>query len=257
MRSWLLASVILCGCSGAVNPGWSVDASDAGDAGTDAFIGPTNTCQDGGTGLWHHQVGAPTLTSPQVHLVFWGNYWSTSANGTSEFSTTSNEWNVLFNDPNFYSVISQYGTTGGRLAGTFLSNWEVPTGQMPETDIQSELDNEIQNGTLPAPSSQTLYVVLLPPITQSQYDIQSKFGGHHGWHNNYAYAVCEFTSDFTGVIAHETWEAATNPDLNTGWWGPGGETEVADLCQNNNTTWKLDGYKLPQVWSQQDCRCIP
>jgi hypothetical protein len=256
-KIWMLAGLLMCGCSGSVQS--SIDWSSSDDDADAGPVGPTNTCPttDGGpiVNVYHHQSPSWVLTNPQVHLVFWGNYWATVQGGKQEMAAQMVEWNTLASDPNFYGLVSQYGVGTGTYAGTINSYWQIPTGQLSEQAIQTELTNEIANSVLPTPDSNTIFILLLPPDTQGQYDVQNNFGGHHWNQNGYTYATIEYTGDPTGTIAHETWEAATDPDGN-GWWGPGGETEVADLCKGNSS-WSLDGYTLPTVWSQKDCQCEP
>jgi hypothetical protein len=112
------------------------------------------------------------------------------------------------------------------------------------------------------PDTSTIYVVMLPNGVTSAYDTSSGFIGHHQTYTYKGttiwYAVVEYSSDTRrtmNVITHEVYEAATDPDLSTGYWDPahGGETEVGDLC--NLQTLMIDGYPVQQVWSQQACAC--
>ena len=169
-------------------------------------------------------------------------------------ATETQAWNVLANDPFFTFPVQEYGVGASRLAGTFHSYWDIPSGQLSEPAIQTELTTEIQNGTLPNGDNQTIFVVILPPDTQSAYDVSNKFGGHHNTLNGFTYAVIENHNSLDVVISHEVYEAATNPDISNSWWGPGGETEVGDLC---SSTWNMDGYTLTTAWSEKNCQCEP
>lgn len=252
MRSAMVLTglLLLSACSSApVDSGFAWNPPDAGP-GAD---GPTNTC-DSATNVWHHTQGSWLLTAPQVHVIMWGNYWATNKQGQTEMNSLMSEWNILANDPSFYAPVSQYGIGAGYLASFDSTNWEVPTGQLSEQTIVNALDSEITTGAISSPNTNTVYVILLPPDTQSQDDVQNNFGGHHDNYKGYAYAVIEYHIDSTFAMTHEIWEAATDPDGH-GWWGPGGETEVADLCETQ-ASWTLDGYNIPQVWGQQNCACI-
>jgi hypothetical protein len=103
----------------------------------------------------------------------------------------------------------------------------------------------------------------LPNGITSAYDRANHFGGHHQTYKykntNIWYGVVEYntnTNTTMNVITHEVYEAATDPDLSTGYWDPpnGGETEVGDLC--NLQTMTVDSYPVQKVWSQKACGCI-
>lgn len=251
----VLAAAILGGCSGAVQPVWDTNSDDGGtDAGVIAPDDSLSVTNCPNTNVWRHKPGSWVLASPQIHLVFWGSWWSTTAGGTNTMSVETQAWNVLAADPAFTYPVQEYGVGASRLAGTFQSYWDIPTGQLSETTIQNELTTEIQNGTLPNGDNQAIYVLLLPPDTQSAYDIGNKFGGHHNTLNGFTYAIIESHTNLDAVISHEVYEACTNPDTSSGWWGANGETEVGDLC---SPTWNLDGYTLSTAWSEKNCQCIP
>lgn len=254
MKASFVLPVILTACGG------QAILTDFGN-GQDA--GPTYPAPDDQlskdncptTNVWRHTSGSWILTAPQIHLVFWGSYWSTTPDGgVSLVSTETQAWNTLANDPSFYNPVREYGVLGGRLLGTSNGYWSCPSGALQESDIQNELNAEISNGTLPNPDTQTIYVLMLPSGTQSQYDIDNSFGGHHNYIGNFSYAVIEYSSTPDGTISHEIYEAATNPDTSNAWWGPGGETEIGDLCSSG---WKLDGYNITKVWSETFCQCVP
>ena len=159
------------------------------------------------------------------------------------------------NDPSFYAPVQEYGVGVGQFLGSYLSYQDIANGPLTEKVIQQEVLNEMRDGTLPQGDNQSLYIIMLPPDTQSQYDIDNNFGGHHGYINNFTYALIENHNNLNFVISHEIYEAATNPDTSNGWWGPGGETEIGDLCEGHS--WSLDGYSITKVWSEAQCRCAP
>jgi hypothetical protein len=240
---------LICACASKTQPGWT---TGQGVSAPDDSLSSTN-CPT--TNVWRHDPGSWVISSPQIHMIFWGNWWITNTTGSAEYLSETQTWNILGADPNFYAPVQEYGVGQGQLAGTFFSYWEVPTGNLAESDIQKELTNEIQSGALPSPDNQSIYVVMLPVDTLSQYDIDNNFSGHHSYLNDATYAVIENNSNSDFTISHEIYESSTNPDTSNGWWGPGGETEVADLCQSHAT--KLDGYTITTVWSEQQCKCIP
>lgn len=260
--------VLACGGQTQTGAMWAVE--DAGS--NQSFSAPddtlTTTCStndagtfvvDGGNGngtnVTRQAPGSWILTTPKIHLVFWGDWWYSQAKGKSDMVSTIGTWSVLANDSAFYSLVNEYGVGIGQMIGTTVSYPNLPPGLIQESDIQTELNNEIQNNTLPKPDNQTIYVMVLPPNTQSQYNVAAGFGGHHQTVNNFTYAVIENHADWDNTISHEIYEAVTDPDLTNGWYAlPGGETEIADLCGN---TWQLDGHTIAGVWSQSQCKCIP
>jgi hypothetical protein len=251
------AIILLVGCAGQATSNFSDETSDA----STSFSAPDDkldggVCDDGSSNVWRHASNSWILTAPKIHLIFWGNWWIANATGNSTFLAESQSWTVLGNDPAFYAPLQEYGTGVGQLSGIYLSYPDLPNGPVSDELVTQEILKEIQDGSLPAGDDQSIFVVVLPPDTQSQYDIKENFGGHHSHVSNFTYAIVENHTNLDFVISHEVYESATNPDTSNGWWGPGGETEVADLCEGVDA-WSLDGYSITRVWSQAHCQCVP
>lgn len=244
MRATIFA-VVLLGCASGGSP-----ADRVPDDSLSALNCPK-------TNVWRHEPGSWLLSNPKIHLVFWSKYWLTSADGIALLAEETQVWNTLAADPVFYSPVYEYGVRLGQLSGTFLSYWDCPDGQLSEDAIRAELLSEIGQSSLPVPDDQSVYVILLPPNTQSWYNTTYHFGGHHNaltyQSDRFAYAVIE-NGQGDGTISHEIYESCTNPDLSTGWYGAGGENEIADLC---SASWQLDSYTLATVWSESKCSCQP
>lgn len=205
--------------------------------------------------LWAQVPNPWLLTTPKVHIIFWGSWWTET--GQYQFNQMDEAWNILGNDPNFYRPLAQYGIGVGSMPGTYSSNWNIPTGNLSEDYIQQELATEIANDTLPANDSNTTYVIELPAYSNSLRDVNTA-NGHHGVFNNIVYAVIDYSSDYNKmnwVTSHEIYESATNPDTVSGYWSGSGDTEVGDYC--NGQTYTLDNYTIQQVWSQTQCECAP
>lgn len=250
MNKLLFAGLIfLCACTGNTTGGFSADNnSDAGDGGE---FCPVNN-------IWEHTTDAWVLKNPAVNIVFWGNWWTST--GVHADTVISEAWNSLASDPIFYLPATEYGVGPGFLAGLYNRNGDVPAAELTEAYIKDELQAEIAQGELNTPTNDSIYVIMLPPGTTSKYDVDAKFGGHHGYissdSGNFTFAVIE-NNDANGMVyttSHEIYEAATNPDTGNGWWGPGGETEVADLCGGN---YSLDGFVITRIWSEKTCSCVP
>lgn len=248
-------AIFMIGCAGSTTNAWN-NSTDAGPS----FTAPDDTLDgglcDGGPNVWRHTPDSWILKAPKIHLVFWGDWWVTSDVGSSNLLEDVQVWNVLANDPVFYSPVREYGVGAGQFNGTYITYPDLPLGLISDEAIQSELIKEMNNNSLPAGDEQSLFIIMLPPNTQSEYDVSNDFSGHHGYLNHFTYATIENHSDTNIVISHEIYEAVTDPDAQNGWWGPGGETEIGDLCTDSNS-WFLDGYSITKVWSQAHCQCAP
>jgi hypothetical protein len=220
---------------------------------------------DAGTSIINVELQSPNpwlLVQPRIHIIFLGSWWLTDSVGAPQFDQMAQAWNTLANEPNFYAPLSQYGISPGSLAGIFNTDYDLPIGELPDEDFTKELQAEINDGTLPANDSNSVYVMMLPPATQSTNDI-SCCSGHHNQVNGIAYAIIEYQSNwqFMDVVtSHEIFEASSDSAPNdpiTGGWrnGPSGG-EIADLCENLPSV-TLDGYQVQQVWDQQNCKCVP
>lgn len=250
MRSILaLTCALMYGCAG------SVDSPPNMDVGVPPGTpNPPNThCYT--QNVWEQYSGTWLLTSPKIHLLFWGDWWLND--GLQQYDAMAKAWTILGNDPNFYLPLAQYGINAGTMDGTYTTNPNLPTGALSETYIQTELINEINNGTLPVNDGNTVYVIELPSTSTSARDVGIAIG-HHGDVENTPYAVIDYSSNLNQmntVSSHEIYESATDPDTYSGWWAGSGETEVGDYCVGHN--YLLDGYTIQQVWLQNECECGP
>jgi hypothetical protein len=227
----------------------------AGDAGGGA-PGGAPTCPVNVTKL----SGATILSNPKVVLTWWSTYfWDQHQ---TERDTYKAALNAVANDAAFWARLSEYGITGGSYGGQIdLTRFGGPSTTLTEKSIQDALSFRFDNLSSGADSS-AIYVVMLPNGLTSDYDTSNGFIGHHQTYNykgqNIWYSVVEYSTDTRqtlSVITHEVYEAATDPDVSTGYFdhAQGGETEVGDLC--NGQTMMMDGYTVQQVWSQNSCGC--
>jgi hypothetical protein len=226
----------------------------AGDAGGGA-PGGTPTCPVNVTKL----SGATILTNPKVVLTWWSTYfWDQHK---TERDTYKAALNAVANDAAFWARLSEYGITGGSYGGQIDLTRFGGSATLTEKAIQDALSFRFDNLSSGADSS-AIYVVMLPNGLTSDYDTSNGFIGHHQTYNykgqNIWYSVVEYSTDTRrtlSVVTHEVYEAATDPDVSTGYFdhAQGGETEVGDLC--NGQTIMMDGYTVQQVWSQSSCGC--
>jgi hypothetical protein len=165
------------------------------------------------------------------------------------------------NDPSFWARLNEYGITGGSYGGQIDLTRFGGSATQSEQAIRDALSFRFGNLSGGADSN-TIYVVMLPNGVTSDYDTSNSFVGHHQTYKykgqNIWYSVVEYNTDTRqtlSVITHEVYEAATDPDVSTGYFdhAKGGETEVGDLCSGQ--TMILDGYTIQLVWSQNNCAC--
>jgi hypothetical protein len=203
----------------------------------------------------------PLLTKPKIVLLWWSTYFWDVHNTEKHYYR--NALSAFGNDSAFWNRLSEYGITSGSYSGTIdLTRFGGPSASLTEQAIRDALTYRFNVSNV-TPDAETIYVVMLPNGVTSQYDTSSGFIGHHQTYTyngqNVWYAVVEYSTDTRqtlSVITHEVYEAATDPDVSTGYWDPanGGETEIGDLC--NLQTMVIDGYPVQQVWSQKGCDCI-
>jgi hypothetical protein len=212
-----------------------------------------NTCK-GSNNVFANSKYPWLATKPEIRIVFWGTGWlTTEANQLADMTVA---WTALANDPRFYSGMSEYGIDSGSLKGTYISNPNIASGAISESDIQTELQKEIADGSLPSFDRNSIFVIEMPPGSVSKYDNDNGFGAHHASVSGINYAVIDYDQD--GIMnvntSHEIYEACTNPD-GSGFYGAGGgETEIGDYCANS--TYELDGYTIQTLWGQKECACI-
>jgi hypothetical protein len=157
-----------------------------------------------------------------------------------------------------------------------------------ESTIQDFLKAKVADGTFPAPTIDTLYVVYFPSSTQISLDGASSCNEFGGYHNSVTlsppgggsdiavpYAIvprCDSAESTTTISAsHEIIEAATDPDVGATayymqdqlWAFAGGE--VGDLCVDftgSNDTYQESGFTVQRSWSNASAKaghdpCVP
>jgi hypothetical protein len=158
------------------------------------------------------------------------------------------------------------------------------------SSVQDFLLARIKDGTLPEPTTNTIYAVYLPSGTSVTLDGATscqQFGGYHntltatttsGGDIPVAYAMiprCDATEKMATIAAsHEFIEAATDPNVGTGavayymkdqvWAFAGGE--VGDVCVDftgaGQDTYVESGFTVQRTWSNKSAKashdpCVP
>lgn len=201
------------------------------------------------------------ITAPTLILTWWSTYfWDRHL---TERHYYRDALTALAADPAFWSRIGEYGITGGSYGGQCdLTRFGGPSASVSEPAIQDALSYRFNvSPNFAPPHSSWIFVIMLPNGIISAFDTANGFIGHHRSYtykgNTVWYAVVEYSSNTSrtlNVITHEVYEAATDPDLLTGYFDSATGNEVGDLC--NLQTAMMDGYPVQQVWSQQTCSCI-
>jgi hypothetical protein len=292
------ASLTACGSSVDSNQNGTTSGGDAGGSkvSTGADMGGGDTGGGDGTGgsgggsmiaypaphpgepqIPNH--GGVTLHDPVIVTVTWpSDSLESYVEAFDDTVGTFAWWPTWAND---------YGV-GPATGGGHVPLTEAAPPTISDDEIQSWLDAKIQDGTMPAPTDQTIYALYYPSSTTVTIP-QNEGGGSScaaflGYHNSFttsyqgqtlpiAYAVinrCGDQDSVTETASHEFAEAATDPHPLTGglaymitsdspWTVAGGE--VGDMCSEVGGVTE-QGYSMTRVWSNSaaakgDQPCVP
>ncbi len=188
-----------------------------------------------------------------------------------------------------------HGTGGvyGHIATAPASNY-TDSSQGGATSLQTYIDARIQDGSIPPPEVDTVYMIYLPSSTTISLDgAQScrEFGGYHNAMSStppggaapvkFAYAILPRCSNSKGELtfaaSHEIIEAATDPYLSpsaasydgfgsdSDAWDTGGG-EVGDRCVDfsgmGQDSYQESGFLVQRSWSNAAAKashdpCVP
>jgi len=216
--------------------------------------------------------GGPLLTAVEVFTIFWGAEWNQSPQSVVmknmnlffDFILTS----ALMDQLGEYSVPGKTIGHGARIGTTILTS-PAPKTSVQDSAIQQLLQQEIASKNLPAPNSNSLYFVFLPPSVQvvqgGSASCQDFCGYHDSTSGNIFYAVMPYPScsgctggltvadALTSTSSHELCEAITDPVPGQGWYDDN-NGEIGDIC-----AWKtrvLGGYTIQLEWSNNAAACV-
>jgi hypothetical protein len=218
--------------------------------------------------------GGAIGTADPVHLLFWGSTWSTlpdpSNPGQLLFNTFTAAVQSILAGP-WISALRQYGIKRCSFGSARIVNSNPPflPTQFAESDVQGVVQSLIDDNTFPEPDEaggRNLYVVVMPPNTQSQPVSGLTARGAHSSFNSgsiidvdtawYAWVGSQKLSGMTSTFCHELAEMCTNPE-GDGWYIDGAGPacfEIGDICNNLNST--LNGVTVESYWSVYDGACI-
>ncbi len=216
--------------------------------------------------------GGPLLTSVQLCTVFWGAAWTAAAqqatlerlNAFAQFVVSSA----------YLDQLAEYSTQGKTIGhGTFVGTATVPDTALGTsvTDgaVQALLDRQVAARTVPAPTPNSLYFVLLPAgvavVAGSDSSCQTFCGYHDRSASGLFYAVVpspdcsgclaglQPLDALTSVASHELAEAVTDPVPGQGWYDDA-NGEIGDICAWQNK--QLGGYLVQRLWSNRADACV-
>ena len=214
----------------------------------------------------------PLLTAVEVFTIFWGSGWQQAPQ--SDFVPRINQFFDFILSSALLDQLGEYSVAGktighGKRIGTITLTKPAPGTKVQDSAIQKMLQQEISARTLPAPTPNTLYFVMIPPGVQviqgGSGSCQTFCGYHDATSSNIFYAVMPYPgcSGCTGSLAvfdaltsttsHELCEAITDPVPGQGWYDDN-NGEIGDIC-----AWKtrsLGGYTIQLEWSNKASSCI-
>jgi hypothetical protein len=134
--------------------------------------------------------GGPLLSNVQVFTIFWGQGWSQSPQ-SDVIQQLNSYFDYILTSP-LIDQLAEYNTPAqtighGSRVGTVTITTPDPGQSVSDSAIQTMLQNEIANNTLPQPTANTLYFVYLPSgVTVEQGGSSSckSFCGYHDTINN-------------------------------------------------------------------------
>jgi hypothetical protein len=196
--------------------------------------------------------GGPVLGTPNVYLIWYGNWNQGNGSDTAAGQTIVTDFLSGLSGSPYYQTNASYGTPSGffNLGGSFTDHYSQGSNLRDRT-VQTIVANAINRGALPKDSS-GIYLVLTSSDVAETSGFCSRYCGWHtdgtisGTNIKYAFignanrclnACAAQTTGPNGnagvdgmvsVIAHELEESNTDPDLNA-WFDAGG-AEDADKC---------------------------
>jgi hypothetical protein len=259
MRSWLFGKFSHKACKRQIRPATSVRPR-------------LEALEDRLTPSLSYHGGA-ILASVQTQALYLGAGWSSSTIPSSQFDAFLSKtvsgtasapapYLAMLHNGGFTGVTGAGGATTGATDDASLS------GTILDSQIQTDLQADIANKLVQAPTANTLYVVFVQPGTVVSFgngqDSTNTFLAYHSSFSDNGtairYAVVPFhgsagnaqdpwlTSAFdsmTVAASHELAEAVTDPD-GTAWFDRSGN-EVGDVV--NGSTVYLNGYAVQREGS--------
>jgi hypothetical protein len=233
---------------------------------------------------YHH---GPVINTPQVHILFVGD-WSSTADQSRLASLTQFVEDLL--NSRYMNILSQYGCgTSGTVTGT--TTVATPDNNLSATDIHGIIQTALDNNQLPEPTNQAICVLMYLDDATAVNDAEAKavlceaasdnaFGYHDHFvttaGNTYPFAVVPGLTDTclrnscptdstcslqlsetqeqrqTQVTSHELSEMFSDPQLNA-WYSPS-QGENGDICNGQSATITVGSntWTVQKMYSKTD-----
>jgi hypothetical protein len=209
--------------------------------------------------------GGPIQANQQVDVVFWGSGWNVT---NLLYRTDLIKAVTAIESSHYYDGLSQYrNIQHGSYNQDFLITSTSPGPTFTDGDVRTFLQNNINSGALPSPSTNLLYFVIPQPGSSETGCgcVGDHASGIASNNRIFSYAV---TTDDTGItfdtvttiISHELVESASNPQLNITINGVSQAAfhvsgnvldEIAD-GEAQNYTYRVNGVLVQSYDSQRD-----
>ena len=273
-----------------------------------SWVAMLTSAQGAQAGLLNY-YGGPVAHSMQVNLVQWGSKvrpaYTDPTNGVPGFFSYLASQSGSPSD--IGGVLAQYMDTSGQNSHNAFSYGglypitpsvgadpsSTSTETVQDSDIQSELTNDIGSGALPKPSGNglsSIYVVLFPPQDNvcSSGTCAWDFNGFCAYHGSFAlnntthvlyaaivdngpgtpnWTLCGPSSndfqDETDVISHEFAETVNDPLVAESatygpplaWYSPN-DGEIGDICVGSNELSSNGPWAVQRIYSNRDNACV-
>jgi hypothetical protein len=216
--------------------------------------------------------GGPTLSNPNVVLIFWGAEWETATPGpgsTSESQVTQAVEHLLTTP--YLDDMKQYGFQGATFGGAIDVTSSEPPSSFSFASVAGLVKSMIDAGTLPDPddSWQNVYMVMMPqPANFNGPDVGAHGTAADNPDPDPDWFLCGFVEfgdidAVTKIFSHELIESISDPSpgVDTAWTmdrgfpaSQPGENEIGDAC---NDTWdRLDGLLVQAYFSENERACV-
>ena len=224
--------------------------------------------------------GGPVLSNVKVYTVFW--------NSQVQYQSQLNAFYTAVTNSAYFDWLNEYNTPTqtlgrGSLIGSLVDPSPPASTALTNVDIQNELAKLIDNGTVPAPTADTLYMVHFPPGVSIDLDGQGSCVVFCAYHNTFVhngvnvyYGVMpdqgggcaggcggdpvQF-NNLTSVSSHELIEAVTDAAVGLATavgpplaWYDTNYGEIGDICNGQQGT--VAGYTVQTEYSNKAGACI-
>jgi hypothetical protein len=225
--------------------------------------------------------GGPVISNVKVFTVFW--------NASVPNQSSLNSFYSAIVDSPYVDWLSEYNTSTqkigrGKLLGSYVDTSAPSTTQLTDAQIQSELGKLVDNGALPQPDGDTLYMVHFPAGVSITMDGSTSCSQFCAYHSSFVHGngtiYYGIMPDFSGACAscggepnaldsttvvssHEVAEAITDPNIGVAnatqdehqlAWYDDQNDEIGDVCEGQSAT--VVGYRVTKLWSNQANACI-